>query len=197
MKTNRLILSEGYKTISIVFIVAIILELFISDCLGSIGLLLGVFLLYVYRGSNKHIFSNTQSVLAPVDSTVTAIDHVNNKIKIYCKVNLLDNHIVRAPIDTHMKVKKFRHGLNLNPDNYKASLYNEQVVLKFDDIKLKLLSGLCNSKIKRIHETDVAQGEKITVFLDGMVIITIPDNYDVLVNIGDKLSSGQSILFKK
>lgn len=194
---NNLILKEGYKNIAIVFLLAIFLNLFISDCLGTIAMVLGICLLYIYRGSNRHIFNNTQSVLAPIDSRVIAIDKVNGKFKIYCKVGLLDNHILRAPIDADLKVKKYRHGLNLNADSYKASLYNEQIVLKFDDIKMKIISGLCNSKITRIQETQVFQGDKITVLLDGMVVITVPETSELLIDIGDKLTAGQSILFKK
>ena len=194
---NNLILKEGYKNIGIVFVVAIFLEIFISDCLGSIGLLLGVFMLYIYRGTNRHLFLNTQSVLAPIDSKVVAIDKVNGKYKIYCKVGLLDNHILRAPISTYMKIKKYKRGLNLNVNSYKASLYNEQIVLKFDDIKLKLISGLCNNKIKRMYESDVSQGDKISIFLDGMMVVSVPDTNDLLIKTGDKLISGQTILFQK
>lgn len=197
MKKNKIILPEGYKNIAIVFGVSIILTLFISDCLGIIGIVLGLFMLYVYRDTYRHIFTNTQSVLAPIDSVVTAIDTIDGKFQIYCKVSLLDNHLLRAPIDANMKIKKYRRGLNLNATSYKASLYNEQIVLKFDDIKLKLISGLCNMKMKRINESKVTQGDKISVFLDGMVVITVPKSEDLLINIGDKLRSGQTILFKK
>lgn len=197
MKKNKIILAEGYKNIAIVFGVSIILSLFISDCLATIGFILGAFLLWVYRDNYRHIFSNTQSVLAPIDSVVTAIDTVDGKYKIYCKVGLLNNHILRAPIAGEVKVKKHRKGLNLNTNSYKASLYNEQIVLKFDDVKLKLISGLCNMKMKYIKETSVLQGDKISVFLDGMVIITVPKSEKLLINIGDKLTSGQTILFKK
>jgi len=197
MKKNKLILKEGYKYIGIVFTVSIFLELFISDCLGSIGILLGLFLLYIYRGSNRHIFSNTQSVLAPIDSTVVAIDKINGKLKIQCRVGLLNNHILRAPVDSELKVKKFKHGLNLNPNSFKASQYNEQVVLKFDDIKIKLISGLCNPRMKRIQDITVSQGDKIAVFIDGLVIITIEEETNLLINIGDKLTAGQTILFKQ
>jgi len=197
MKKSKLILSEGYKTITITFVVAIALMLFISDCLGYIGLLIGLALLFIYRDSNRHIFKNTTSVLAPIDSTVSAIDHVNGKYKIYCKVSLCNNHILRAPVDADVKIKKYRRGLNLNPNSYKASLYNEQTVLKFSDIKIKLISGLCNHKMKRVKECSVSQGDKISVFLDGLVVITVPENYELTLKIGDKLTSGQSILFKK
>ena len=197
MKKNKLILSEGYKTITITFVIAVALMLFISDCLGYIGILIGLALLFIYRDSSRHIFNNTTSVLAPIDSTVSAIDHANGKYKIYCKVNLCNNHIFRAPVDGEVKVKKYRRGLNLNPNSYKASLYNEQTVLKFSDLKIKLISGLCNHKMKRVKECNVSQGDKISVFLDGLVIITVPSNYDLSIKIGDKLTSGQSILFKK
>lgn len=197
MKKNKLILSEGYKTIIITFLIAIVLMLFISDCLGYIGIIIGLALLFIYRDSYRHIFKNTQSVLAPIDGTISAIDQENGKYKIYCKVSLCNNHVLRAPIDADLKVKKYRRGLNLNPNSYKASLYNEQTVLKFSDIKIKLISGLCNHKMKRVKECTVAQGDKISVFLDGLVVITVPADYDLMIKIGDKLTSGQSILFKK
>jgi len=197
MKKNKLILPEGYKTITITFVIAVALMIFISDCLAYIGFVIGLVLIFIYRDSSRHIFKNTSSVLAPIDGTVSAIDHENGKYKIYCKIGLCDNHILRAPIDADVKVKKYRRGLNLNPNSYKASLYNEQTVLKFSDIKIKLISGLCNHKMKRVKECNVSQGDKISVFLDGLVVITVPENYDLTINIGDKLTSGQSILFKK
>jgi len=197
MIKNKLILPEGLKIITITFVIALVLMLFISDCLGYIGLLIGTAMLYIYRDTYRHIFTNTQSVLAPIDSTVSAIDCVNGKYKIYCKVNLCNNHVFRAPTDGEVKIKKYKRGLNLNPNTYKASLYNEQIVLKFSDLKVKLISGLCNHKMKRVKESTVSQGDKISVFLDGLVIITIPKDKEVLINIGDKLTSGQTILFKK
>ncbi|MGB3751993.1 MAG: phosphatidylserine decarboxylase [Arcobacteraceae bacterium] len=197
MKKNKILLTEGYRSIAIIFAVSIILSLFISDFLGNIGFIVGIFMLYVFRDTYRHIFTNTQSVLAPIDSVVTAIDTVNGKHKIYCKVGLLNNHVLRAPIDGEVKVKTHRRGLNLNINSYKASLYNEQIVLKFDDIKLKLISGLCNMKMKYIKEASVSQGDKISVFLDGMVVITVPKSEKLLITIGDKLTSGQTILYKK
>lgn len=197
MKKSSFILEEGYRKIAIVFIASIFLLLLISDCLGYLGLLIGLFLVYVYRNSYRHLFKNSQSVLAPIDSTIVAIDHLNDKCKIYCKVSLCNNHIFRAPSDGDVKVKKYKRGLNLNPNSYKASLYNEQTTLKFPDMKIKLVSGLFNHKMKRIKENNVLQGDPIAVFLDGMVVITISNEHDTMVNIGDKLTAGQTILFTK
>ena len=197
MKKNKIILPEGYKKIVTVFAVSIFLLFFVYDCFGYWGMLLGFFLMFVYRDTYRHVFKNTDTILAPIDSTITAIDNVNGKCKIYCKVSICNNHVLRAPIDAELKMKKYRCGLNLNPNTYKASLYNEQIVLKFDDIKLKLISGLCNNKMKRFKEVEVSQGDKIGIFLDGIVVITVSSKHDILVNIGDKLTSGQTVLFKK
>ena len=51
--------------------------------------------------------------------------------------------------------------------------------------------------MKRVKECNVSQGDKISVFLDGLVIITVAKENELMVNIGDKLTSGQTILFKK
>ena len=198
MKKDSFILREGYKNITIIFAIALLFMLFISNCLRYIGIFVGIFFLYVYRNNYRHIFKNNQNILAPIDAVVSSIDKVNGKTKIYCKVSLCThNHVLRAPIDSELKIKKYKHGLNLNPNTYKGSLYNEQIVLKFDDIKVKLISGLCNNKIKRIPNRNVIQGEKITVFLDGLVIISIDEKSKLMVNIGDKLISGQTVLFKR
>ena len=197
MKNNNKILEEGYRNIGISFGISLFLLLFISDCLGYIGLLISLFIVFVYRNSKKHIFINSQNILAPIDATVTAIDTVNGKTKVYCKVNLCNNHIFRAPQDSEMKIKKYKRGLNLNPNSHKASMYNEQITLKFDDMKVKLISGLCNNRIKKMNDSTVVQGDKLAVFLDGLVVITFAAENKYLVSIGDKLSSGQTVLFKK
>jgi len=197
MKKNSLILPEGYRKIVTVFIVSFFLLFFVYDCFGYWGMLLGFFLMYAYRNTYRHIHQNTDSVLAPIDSTVTAIDKVNGKYKIYCKVSLCNNHVFRAPVKSELKMKKYKCGLNLNPNTYKASLYNEQIVLKFDDIKIKLLSGVYNHKMKRFKEVEVSQGDSLGVFLNGIVVITVASSNNLLVDIGDKLTSGQTVLFKK
>jgi len=194
---SKLILKEGHKVIAILAIATIFSYLFICDTFATIVLAATLFSLYVFRTTNRHIFANTDNVLAPTDGKVIAIDKFENKQKIYCKVNLCDSHVVKAPIDAQMKIKKQKHGLNLSPSSCKGKLLNEQVVIKFDNIKLKLISGLCNISMEKLESRDIIQGENICVFLDGIAEITIKDNCDLLVNIGDKLTAGQTLLFKK
>ncbi len=194
---KNIILEQGYKPIIISLVITITLWLFISSFFGNIALFITLFIAFIYRNPSRHIFRNSQSVLAPIDSTIEAIDIVDGKQKIYCKVNLCNTHTLRAPSDGELKIKKYQHGLNLNPNTPKASLLNEQMVLKINNLKIKLISGICNSNINYLENKKVYQGEEIGLFLDGIVTIYVNSEYQLLVNIGDKLTSGQTILFRK
>ena len=196
MISKDIILEQGYKPIIIALIIVVILELFISSFLSNIALFITIFILFIYRNPKRHVFSNKNSVLSPIDAKVIAIDNVNGKQQVYCKVNLCNTHILRAPTSGKIKIRKYQHGLNLNPNSYKASILNEQITVKFNDLKLKLISGFCNTKIEFTQKEIVNQGDDIGLFIDGLAILTIKKEYKLLVNIGDSLKASQTILFK-
>ena len=153
--------------------------------------------MFIYRNPSRHIFENSKSILSPIDGKIIAIDCVDGKQKIYCKVNLCNNHILRAPQSGNFKIKKYHHGLNLNPNSYKANILNEQITIKFKNLKLKLISGICNQTIEYSEKTEAMQGENIGLFLDGIAIMTVKENFSLMIDIGDKVTAGQTIIFKK
>lgn len=193
---------KGIQPIAILVFLTILASFF-SDFLGTIFLLLTLFSLYVFRDVPKYIYENKESILSPVDGEIIAIDKINDKVKIYCRVSLFDDHTLRAPFTGDVKVQKFHKGLHLNPNSLKAKSLNEQIVYRFysEDnkisIKLKLLSGFFNIAMEKIEDKCISQGDKLSFFVDGIAIITLKNNSNLLVNLGDKLSSGQSILYKK
>ena len=195
--SNSIILTQGYKPIVIVFIIAMIIKLFFSSFLGNIGLLATLFTIYVYRDPNIYIFTNSNNILSPIDGVITAIDYQDGKKNIYCKINICDTHVVRAPQDGELKIEKYQHGLNLSPNSYKGGLLNEQITFKFDSIKLKLISGMCNPKIQYLKKIKVDQGENFALFFDGMAVIAVDKDKEIFVKIGDKLKSGQTMICKK
>ncbi|MEA2019813.1 MAG: hypothetical protein U9N59_15385 [Campylobacterota bacterium] len=197
MINTNIILKQGYKPLILLLVLAVILELFISSFFSNIVLILFLFTLSIYRNPYRHIFENSKSLLSPIDGKIIAIDYTNGKQKIYCKVNLCNNHILRAPQNGDIKIKKYQHGLNLNPNSYKANILNEQIVIKFDNLKLKLISGICNRKIEYVDKEYAKQGENIGLFLDGIAVMTVKKEYLLMVKIGDKLIAGQTIIFKK
>lgn len=194
MNNNGLILKSGYKYILVVFLASVFAGLFICDTFAFILFMITLFTVYVFRVSNRHTFSNSEHIISPVDGEVMAIDHIDGKQNIYCKVGLCDTHVVKAPVDGHMKIKEYRHGLNLNPNSYKGSMLNEQLILKFHKLKLKLLSGHCNPTIEYSKETEVKQGDDIAIFVDGIAIITLKEKRKLDISIGDKLIAAQTII---
>ncbi len=194
MNNNQIILKEGYLKIAIVLTIAIFFNLLVCDFLGYIGYILTLVLIYVYRNPKRHIYRNSNSILSPVDGTIEAIDFQDGMQKIYIKVSLCDAHKVIAPLDAQVKVKKYQHGLNLKPNSHKASLLNEQMIVLFNDLELKFISGICNTDIKMITKEQVSQGEQIGLFLDGIVIITVNNKQNIQVKIGDKIKYGEEII---
>ena len=197
MKSSSIILTQGYKYIISLFLVAIITSLLDFDLLSNIFYLLTFFSLFVFRNPNRVIFKNDSAILSPIDGKVIAIDIVDNKKIIYCKVSPCNTHIVRSPSDTKIKIKNNINGLNLNPNSYKANILNEQITFKLANMKLKLISGVCNPKIDYTEDKNVLQGEPIAIFIDGLAVITIEKSIELAINIGDKLTAGQSVLFSK
>ena len=197
MKNSGIILTQGYKYIIAIFIVAIITSLLDLEIISTILYIITIFALFIFRNPNRVIFKNENAILSPIDGRVSAIDIVDGNKVIYCKVSPCDTHIVRSPSDTAIEIKNKRNGLNLNPNSFKANILNEQMTFVFTNMKLKLISGICNPRIEYTEDANALQGEQIAIFIDGLAVITIDNNIELDVNIGDKLTAGQSVLFTK
>ena len=140
MNNNGIILTQGYKYLISILIISLIFKLLISDILANLGFIIFLFVAFIYRNPHRQIFANKNSLLSPIDGTVTAIDFKDGKQIIYCKVTACNIAVVRSPENSSLKIKNYQNGLNLNPNSYKASILNEQVSFKFDTMKLKLIS---------------------------------------------------------
>jgi len=193
MKNNGIILTQGYKKIAIVSTLAMVLVILDFNFLANLLFAISLFLIFIYRNPSKAICSCQKDViLSPVDGVVTAIDNINGEYKVYIKVNLCNYHIVKAPINSSLEIVNHQFGENLNPNSYKGKLLNEQVKFKFNGFTLELISGICNSTIEFTKEKLVRQGDSIAIFLDGIAIITLKNDKELSLKIGDKVHSAQS-----
>ncbi len=195
MKIERQVVIN--KNIIISFVLAIFAYL-IDETLGNIALLITVGLLIIYRDPSRTIKREDTEILSICDGRVDTIDNHDNKIDIYFKVDMCNTHILRAPIDGKINIINQVHGLNLNPNSYKASILNSSIDLELANLKINFLSGLCNNTID-IASGDVVKGDKIGMFLDGVIKITLDKNDIKLnINIGNKVKAGQTVIaFKK
>ena len=189
-QNNQLILKEGFKPVVVVLLISIFLNIFISDTFGNIGFIITLALIFIYRNPSRTTVNNKGMILAPIDGKISAIDISKNKYKIYINVNLCNTHVLRAPIKSKFKTKSLKNGLNLKSTSYKARLLNTQAVIKFDDIKVKLISGICNNDIILYENEKVEATQEVGVFLHGLVILELPRSCSINVNLNEKVYAG-------
>jgi len=189
-QNNQIILKEGFNPIIISLTLSLFLTIFVSNFLGNIGFIITLALLFIYRNPSRQTINNENMILAPIDGKISAIDISKNKYKIYINVNLCNTHVLRAPIKSKYKIKNFTNGLNLKSSSYKAKLLNTQASIKFDDIKIKLISGICNSNIILNESQKVEATQSIGVFLNGLVIMELPRTKELKIDLNDKVYAG-------
>lgn len=202
MMNKSFIVKEGYTPVLISFVVTFILYLIDYEFLGAIGVLMTLLLIYIYRDTARYIYENSSSILAPIDGKVIAIDHKKHSTKLYVEVDLFSNHNIRSPFCCTAKIKSRQYGLNLDPSGFKGSLLNEQMKIKFiskefedKSIKVKLISGFFNPSLSIKLKENYQQGEKIGLFVNGIVEITLKDLQTTL-KLNDKIKAGQTIISK-
>jgi phosphatidylserine decarboxylase len=196
MNNHGIILQQGYKRVLIAAIIAIFFLVVGCDFMSWVTVFITLFMLFIYRNPNRHIYMNGNKILSPVDGKIEAIDYIDDKVKIYCKVDLLGVHNVKAPIAGKLSIDKFQHGLNLNPNSYKANKLNEQIEFIISDdqrsIGLSLISGICNNSLDYLEKSNVEQGDNISLMVDGNAILSIKNNGNLDIKIGDKIVAGQT-----
>jgi phosphatidylserine decarboxylase precursor-related protein len=195
MKNNILPFSQGIKPISISIITTLFISYFVSELIGTFLVFFTFFLIYIYRNNHNEIRRDNSEILSIINGTIEAIDKNDLTTKIYIHVSILDHHHLKAPIDSSMKITNHTNGLNLNPNSFKSTTLNESLDLNFDNIKVNLLSGLCNNKIKIKDTHQVIKGDNLGLFINGIITMILQNNDIKLnVNLGDKVKAGQTVI---
>ena len=139
---------------------------------------------------------NNLNILSPIDAKVKAIDIENNNYKIYLDTSFVSSNSILAPISAKIKNSFYIKGVNLSPDTYKSSLLNERAVVEFDKVKLFFRAGICSKKIQIENKKELTQGEIFGKFYSGTLIVQMDKTFDICVQIGDIVKSGQTIIGK-
>ena len=196
-QNNFIVLKQGLNKILITLLISVFFHLFISDMLAYIGYFMTFICIFIYRNPMRNNFSKDVSkIFSPIDGKIVAIDKTKNKQKIVIDVSMCNTHLVTAPKSANMIMKNYKNGLNLNHNTYKAKKLNNQTTLKFNDIKVKFISGICNPKINFINSIEVELGDEIGVFMQGLVIVELPLTYNIEVSLNEKVYSNKTLLCK-
>jgi phosphatidylserine decarboxylase len=205
--------SEGYKFLVIAGFVTIILLSF-NSFLGTIGLLLTVWVYYFFRDPERVIIEDDNYLVSPADGEVIKVEDVdgpkevglNNKRfkKISIFMNVFDCHVNRTPCSGKVEEILYKPGKFFNASLDKASDDNERNYYKIKDnsgnnIIIVQIAGLIARRI--VCETnkgqDLNQGDRIGMIRFGSRADVYYENYEPLVKVGQKAISGETLLAKK
>ena len=205
--------TEGYKFLVISVIVTLILLAF-SGFLGTIGILLTIWVYYFFRDPERIIISDDNYLVSPADGEVIKVEEVdgpkevgleNQKFKkISIFMNVFDCHVNRTPCSGTVEEILYKPGKFLNASFDKASEDNERNYYKIKDnagnnIIVVQIAGLIARRI--VCETNngqtLSQGERIGMIRFGSRADVYYENYEPLVKVGQKTISGETLLAKK
>jgi phosphatidylserine decarboxylase len=205
--------TEGYKFLVISAFVTIILLSF-SNFLGTVGLLLTVWVYYFFRDPERVIIGDDNYLVSPADGEVIKIEEVDGpkevglenkrfkKISIF--MNVFDCHVNRTPCSGTVEEILYKPGKFLNASFDKASEDNERNYYKLkdssgNDIIVVQIAGLIARRI--VCETnngqELNQGDRIGMIRFGSRADVYYENYEPLVKIGQRTISGETLLAKK
>jgi len=205
--------TEGYKFLVISAFVTIVLLAF-SGFLGTIGLLLTIWVYYFFRDPERIIIGDDNYLISPADGEVIKVEEAdgpkevgleNKKFKkISIFMNAFDCHVNRTPCSGTVEEILYKPGKFLNASLDKASEDNERNYYKLKDKKgneiiVVQIAGLIARRI--VCETnkgqELNQGDRIGMIRFGSRVDIYYENYDPLVKIGQRTISGETLLAKK
>ena len=205
--------TEGYKFLVISVIVTLVLLAF-SGFLGTIGILLTIWVYYFFRDPERIIIGDDNYLVSPADGEVIKVEEVdgpkevgleNQKFKkISIFMNVFDCHVNRTPCSGTVEEILYKPGKFLNASFDEASEDNERNYYKIKDnagnnIIVVQIAGLIARRI--VCETNngqtLSQGERIGMIRFGSRADVYYENYDPLVKVGQKTISGETLLAKK
>ena len=205
--------TEGYKFLVIAGFITLVL-LFISGFLGTIGLLLTVWVYYFFRDPERISINDENYLTSPADGEVLMVHEVDGpkelgledrkftKISIF--MNVFDCHVNRTPCEGKISEILYKPGKFLNASLDKASEDNERNYYKItnthgEEIIVVQIAGLIARRIvcESSKDQQLQQGERIGMIRFGSRADVYFENYESLVKVGQKTIAGETLLAKK
>ena len=202
--------NEGYKFLIIFGIGTIILNL-INGFLGFVGLVLTIWCYYFFRDPERVSIDDENYLVSPADGLVLKVEdsdgpkelNLENKKfkKISIFMNVFDCHVNRTPCSGKVTEILYKPGKFFNASLDKASEDNERNYYKIsnssgEDVIVVQIAGLIARRI--VSETsenkELKQGERIGMIRFGSRVDIYLNNKKILCKVGQKVTSGESLL---
>ena len=204
---------EGYKFLAI-SILATFIVLFFSKFIGSILILITIWVYYFFRDPERYSINDDSYLISPADGLITDVSERSGPEELrlentsYTKVSIFMNvfncHVNRTPASGRVEEIYYKAGKFLNASLDKASEENERNYFKVklingEEIVIVQIAGLIARRIVCEVEQgqELKQGDRIGMIRFGSRADVYYENYQPLVKVGQKAISGETLLAKK
>ena len=204
---------EGYKFL-VIFVVLTIILYFINGFLGFIGFVLTIWCYYFFRDPERISIGDENYLTSPADGEVLQVMETegpkelgleNRKFKkVSIFMNVFDCHVNRSPCSGKVSEILYKPGKFINASLDKASEDNERNYYKIknsqgEDVIVVQIAGLVARRI--VTETSIdqelQQGTRIGMIRFGSRADLYFENYEPLVQVGQKTIAGETLIAKK
>ena len=202
---------EGYKFLAISILITFIV-LFFSKFLGSILILISVWVYYFFRDPERFSINDESYLVSPADGLITDISEKSGPEELrlenttYTKVSVFMNvfncHVNRIPTAGTIEEIYYKPGKFLNASLDKASEENERNYFKLkskknnEEIIIVQIAGLIARRIVCEVEQgqDLKQGDRIGMIRFGSRVDIYFKNKKVLAKLGQNVVAGESLI---
>ena len=202
---------EGYKFLAISIVATFIVLLF-SKFLGSILILVTIWVYYFFRDPERYSINDDTFLVSPADGLITSISDQTGPIelqlenKTFTKVSIFMNvfncHVNRTPLSGTIEEINYKPGKFLNASLDKASEENERNYYKIkssksgEEIIIVQIAGLIARRIVCEVEQgqSLKQGERIGMIRFGSRVDLYFHNKKILAKVGQNVTAGESLI---
>ncbi|MBI2967944.1 MAG: phosphatidylserine decarboxylase family protein [Bacteroidetes bacterium] len=211
---------EGSRILIVALVVLVALNLCTGYYFGScsavflsllfISAIKYSFLLFFFRNPQRHLTRNGELIISPADGKIVAIETVHEdeyfkdkRIQVSVFMSPLNVHLNRYPVSGVISYFKYHKGRYLMAYLPKSSVENERTTIVINNGYFTLLVRQIAGGIARRIVTYCRTGDKVLqgdemgfIKFGSRVDILLPDNTKIMVNLGDKVKGGVSVIGK-
>ena len=202
---------EGYKFLAISIIATFIVLLF-SKFLGSILIIITIWVYYFFRDPERHPINDDTYLVSPADGLITDISERTGPVELQLEnttftkasifMNVFNCHVNRTPLTGTIEEINYKPGKFLNASLDKASEENERNYYKIkcsksgEEIIVVQIAGLIARRIVCEVEQgqNLKQGDRIGMIRFGSRVDIYFKNKKVLAKVGQNVVAGESLI---
>jgi len=201
---------EGYKFLAISIFVTFFIWIIFSS-LVWIFILLTIWVYYFFRDPERISINDDNFFVSPADGMISQITEISGPTELGLEkksfqrvsifMNVFDCHVNRTPVSGTVEEILYQPGKFLNASLDKASDENERnyyriKTIKGDEIIITQIAGLIARRIvcEVSEKQNLKQGERIGMIRFGSRVDIYLNNKKILCKVGQKVTSGESLL---